>query len=254
MGWDSAYVRQKYGSIFQGQHYVLYPAKNASRLCVLFSSMGPNRFDRYSWYWDDAENWQDTAYLFIKDDTFRYFLGDDSQPLAQTFRKLIMLAMEMHGLTNKQVFTVGGSMGGYAALYYASFLRLNGAIISNPQLDYASARAHQFENWERQIRSTGSQWQDLSEFIFRNEEIPNIYIEYGLYRADWLAATKLIEAVRGASESLLIARKVKWTGHTVNNLSKITIQTALEFFERHGYDKDRQVRNIARLHPESGAG
>lgn len=252
MKWDSKYVREKYKVHMLGQHGIYFPCENAKRLLVFFSSMGRDRFDRYSWFWQEDERWTETAYLFLKDDSFNYFLGNDEKPLTQSFRKIILHHMALAGVKEDQVFTVGGSMGGYAAIYYASLMQLNGAIVSNPQLDYASTRAHSFSNWERQIRQVGSQWYDLGEFIFKWPRIPNIYIEYGDYRADRLAAEKFIDAAL-EGPSLVIARKADWEGHTVDSLSKTTVESAIAFFENHGFGETRQRPDAAASRPVEAA-
>ncbi|WP_315132117.1 hypothetical protein [Achromobacter marplatensis] len=235
MKWDSGYVRKKYAVNMLGQHGIFYPGQNTKRLVVGFSSMGKDRYDRYSWFWEDSEVWDETAYLFLKDDSFRYFLGNDDCPLSQTFRKIILHHMESCGVSASQVFCIGGSMGGYAAIYYAALLGLNGAIVANPQLDYASSRAHSFQNWERQIRETGAQWYDLGEFVLKWEKIPNIYIEYGNYFADRFAAERFLRTLSQAHNSLVISRKTDWSGHTVDCLSRKTIESAIYFFENHGF-------------------
>ncbi|MCF5866930.1 hypothetical protein [Aeromonas veronii] len=232
--WDRDYVRTKYGSQMLGQHIVYYPCTNAKGLIVIFSSMGKDRFDRYSWFWSEDEIWTEYAYLFIKDDSFKYFLGDDDKPLTQTFRKIILHHMTLANVSCDKVYTVGGSMGGYAAVYYACLMELKGAILANPQLDYASTRAHSYQNWERSVRSTGSQWYDLHEFFYKFEKKPFIYIEYGEYRADELAAKKFIHAVM-ESEGLFIIRKTKWQGHTVDCLTKETILNTITYFNENGF-------------------
>ncbi len=242
MKWNSEYVRRKYGFQFLGRDGVYYPCKDAKRLIVSFSSMGKDRYDRYSWFWQEDEVWPETAYLFIKDDDFQYFLGNDAKPLFQTFRKLILRFMDMSGVGAQQVFTIGGSMGGYAAIYYASVMQLNGALMTNPQLDYASARAHQYQNWERQIRSTGAEWYDIAEFVHKWPAMPNVYIEYGNYRADKIAAEKLIEALSQAPNSLFIVRKTDWSVHAVNSLSKTTIESVIRLFENHGFGETGPAR------------
>ena len=232
--WDRDYVREKYGYQMLGQHVIYYPSSTAKGLIVIFSSMGKDRFDRYSWFWSEDEEWHDDAYLFIKDDSFKYFLGDDEKPLSQTFRKIITHHTELAKVTNDCVYTVGGSMGGYAAIYYACLMGLKGAIVANPQLDYSSTRAHSFQNWERSIRSTGSQWYDLGDFYFKFEKKPFVYIEYGEYRADELAAKKFIHSVMD-SEGLFIIRKTKWQGHTVDCLTKETILNTIQYFNENGF-------------------
>lgn len=229
MKWEREYVRGKYGVSYLGQEGVFFPASNCKRLLVFFSSMGKDRYDRYSWYWNESEQWEGTAYLFIKDDSFRYFLGDDDKPLCHTFRKIIERHMNEMGLEHSQVFSVGASMGGYAAIYYASFLKLGGAITLNPQVDYKSARKHKYENWEKHIRAVGNQWYDLGDFIIKGF-IPNIYIEYGNYPADLNAVNSLISSIPPL-RSKLILNKQDWSGHTVNGLFKETIDSTVVYFE-----------------------
>ncbi|WHP04459.1 hypothetical protein QLH32_10295 [Acinetobacter corruptisaponis] len=79
MKWDRNYVREKYGISMLGIDGIFFPAKKAKRLLVFFSSMGKDRYDRYSWFWDENENWEETSYLFLKDDSFHYFLGTDEK-------------------------------------------------------------------------------------------------------------------------------------------------------------------------------
>ena len=110
--WDRDYVREKYKVAMLGVEGVYFPCINAKRLMVFFSSMGKDRFDRYSWYWEKNEKWEDTAYLFIKDDTFHYFLGTDDKPMKDSVRKVIAHYQELSNTTNEMTYTVGGSMGG----------------------------------------------------------------------------------------------------------------------------------------------
>jgi pimeloyl-ACP methyl ester carboxylesterase len=230
MKWDREYVRNKYGVSYLGQEGIFFPAENCKRLLIFFSSMGEDRYDRYSWFWDDDENWKETSYLFIKDDSFKYFLGDDEKPLRHTFRKMIQQKIDFLNLDISQVYSVGSSMGGYAAIYYASFLGFGGAITLNPQVDYKSSRLHEYDNWERQIRSIGTQWYDLGDFLVKRH-IPNIYIEYGNYPADLRAVNSLVESI-SPLRSNLILNKQDWAGHTVNGLFKETIISTVNYFEQ----------------------
>lgn len=233
MQWDKEYVREKYGAAMLGQEVIYYPCENAKRLIVNFTCMHKDRFDRYSRYWSESEMWADTAYLFVKDDDFHYYVGTDEKPRNQTYRKLIAHHMELANVKPNQVFTMGSSMGGYGALYYASFMGLNGALIAYPQVDYASTRAHKFQNWERQIREVGSQWYDLDEFIFKGDRLPNLYIEYGNYRADLLAAGKLIDAYNAAVGPLLIVKKTDAVEHSHNECLQLgQTAAAITLFEQ----------------------
>ena len=76
--WDKSYVRNKYSFSIDGCEILHYPARTPKRMMINFSSMGKDRYDRYSRYWDSLQKWDgDTVYLFFKDDSFKYYLGDD---------------------------------------------------------------------------------------------------------------------------------------------------------------------------------
>ncbi|MFD3248670.1 hypothetical protein [Rahnella aquatilis] len=228
--WDREYVREKYKVAMLGIEGIYFPCANAKRLMVFFSSMGKDRFDRYSWYWEKNEIWEDTAYLFIKDDSFHYFLGTDDKPMKDSVRKVITYYQEQSNTNNELTYMVGGSMGGYAAIYFAFYTNARAAIVANPQISYKAARMHQFQNWERSIREMGSQWYDLDDFSKKYDVKPAIYIEYGNYMADKKGCESLISSLI-EEECLLIIRKEKWEGHTVNSLFKKTIENAVFFFE-----------------------
>lgn len=235
--WNRDYVRQKYEKKLFNCDVLYYPSKNPKRLIVNFSSMGKDRYDRYSRYWDPAEVWDtDTAYLFFKDDEYTYYLGNNSNPLSGNYFKIIKRFITMNNLTNKQVFTVGGSMGGYAALYYALALELNGAIVVAPQTTFRATQAHVYRNWEKHIINIGAEWTDLDMMFGRFEKIPNIYIEHGHYRSDVLAVEAILKEIQHKKEFLQIIRKANWQEHTVDScLSKETIDSVVYFFENHGF-------------------
>lgn len=229
--WDRDYVRNKYKVAMLGVEGVFFPANNPKRLNVFFSSMGKDRYDRYSWFWNENEVWEDTAYLFIKDDSFHYFLGTDEKPMKDSIRKVIEYYQNKCCIDSSKTFMIGGSMGGYSAIYYAFYLRARAAIVLNPQINYKSARMHQFQNWERAIRETGSQWYDLEDFVKKYEIKPGIYIEYGNYPADRKACESLVFSLL-EEKCHVIVRKEEWNGHTVNALFKESIENAISYFEK----------------------
>ncbi len=236
--WDRNYVRKKYGFhnfFFDG---IFYPSIAPKRLIVFFSSMGKDRYDRYSWFWDPYERWEcGDSFLFIKDDSFHYFLGTDEVPRRDSIKRLIQhyqLFNKDYPITNDKTFCVGGSMGGYAAIFYATYLSLKAAIVTNPQITYESARLHHYFNWERQIRQCGSQWYDLNVWIKKFEHTPCIYLEYGNYPADKEGAETLIQSLV-SMPSLFIIKKQNWSGHTVNSLSKDEIYSAINYFDNDGF-------------------
>lgn len=235
--WDRDYVRNKYEKIIEGCDVVYYPSKVPKRILFNFSSMGKDRYDRYSRYWDEKELWEnDTAYVFFKDDNYQYYLGNQENPKSGIYFKLIKDFCTMNDLNLNQAFTVGGSMGGYAALYYAISLELNGAIVCAPQTTFKATLAHEYRNWEKHIKSISSVWVDLDMLLHRVKKTPNIYIEYGNYMSDKIAVDSFVEELRRKNESLLIIRKAKWENHTVDTvLSYETINNTIWYFENNGF-------------------
>lgn len=234
--WDKDYVRKKYGRKLHGCDVIYYPSKNPKRIVFNFSSMGKDRYDRYSRYWDITESWEnDTAYVFFKDDNYTFYLGDDSSPLTGTYFKLIKFFIEINNLTTENAYTVGGSMGGFAALYYGIQLKVAGCIVCNPQINLRSTLAHEYRNWTKHILNTGHQWCDIDLLPYRYDRIPDIYIEYGNYPADELAVNDLIKSIRNR-KSLLLTRKASWNNHTVDTvLTKMTVDNTIWYFENNGF-------------------
>lgn len=230
MKWDRDYVREKYRVAMLGIEGVFFPATNPKRLLVFFSSMGKDRYDRYSWFWKEDENWEETCYLFIKDDSFHYFLGTDEKEMKNSIKKLINYYQSLSNIQPKNTYMIGGSMGGYAAIYFAFYTNARAAIVANPQITFKAAQMHQYQNWERHIREMGSQWVDLDILATRSLYKPAIYLEYGNYPADRKGCECLISTLIEAN-CLLIIRKEEWVDHTINSLFKSTIENAISFFE-----------------------
>lgn len=230
MNWDKNYVREKYSFSMLGITGVYFPASKPKKLIVSFSSMGKDRYDRYSWFWNN-EKWDDISYLFVKDDSFHYFLGTDNKPMKDSIKKVINHYQNMCNLTSQETYMIGGSMGGYAAIYFAFYLEAKAAIVCNPQITFRAAKMHKFSNWERHIIEMGNQWVDLDILAIRNSYRPAIYIEYGDYPADKKGVEQLIHVLIDTN-CLLIVRKEKWSGHTVNALFKTTIENVIHFFEK----------------------
>jgi len=235
--WDRDYVRDKYEKNINGIDIIYYPSQTPKRIVFNFSSMGKDRYDRYSRYWDPSEEWlDDTVYIFFKDDSYSYYLGNKDTPKAGSYCALIKSFINMNSLNKEQAFTVGGSMGGYGALYYAIVLELNGAIVYSPQTCFKATLAHQYRNWEKHILTMNGTFTDLDMLIHRGGKIPNIYIEYGKYPADLIAVNTLFDELKKYNNFLLIKRKANWEEHTVDTvLSKETVDNTIWYFENNGF-------------------
>lgn len=232
--WNKEYIRGKYGKTVDDCNFVYYPAVRPKRLIINFSSMGKDRFDRYSRYWDETQQWDtDSAYVFFKDDDYKYYLGDDENPKTSIYNRLIKQFLMLNDLTVDQAFTVGGSMGGYAALYYAIIMGLKGAVVCAPQTTLKAMQAHQYRNWLKHARSTGAQWSDLDMLVHSSKKTAFFYIEHGSYDADILAVEALTNELR-KKDALVLVRRARWKEHTVDEvLSKHIVEETILYFEKH---------------------
>lgn len=241
--WDRNYVRNKYGFNNFSFDGIFYPSKNPQRLLVFFSSMGKDRYDRYSWFWDPTEKWDNgDSFLFIKDDSFHYFLGTDEYPKRDSIKKLIQYYQNINidkPIPNEKTFCIGGSMGGYAAIFFACYCSLKAAIVSNPQITYEATKMHKYFNWENRIREIGNQFYDLNIWMQKFEHTPYIYMEYGNYPADKEGCEKLVKTLL-SRKSMFIIKRQDWMTHTVNSLTKNEILNAVNFFDNDPSNNNNQ--------------
>lgn len=232
--WDKEHVRSKYLIKAEGLELIYYPARNPKKMLVTFSSMGRDSFDRYSRYFDRTEQWNsDTAFLFFKDPDNNYYLGSDLHPMTGRHIRFIKTFMEINGLGASDVFTTGSSMGGYAALYYAIEMQLKGALVYAPQVNRRGLNAHEFRNWEKHVAKCGSQWVELDQMVHRKGGLPCIYIEYGHYAADKIAAEDFLENFKYRRDYMLIERKLDVLDHTLPDcLQSNDVLNAIDLFHR----------------------
>ncbi|WP_454742850.1 hypothetical protein [Cupriavidus necator] len=216
-----------------GIHYLQYPASAAKRMIVFFSGLSTHKtYNRYSWYWDPTEKWDgDTAYLFINDLSDRWYVGNADTPTRPAYRSIILNAMKRFDIKADQVYTVGGSMGGYGALLYSIEMNLGGAICVNPQLNIKSAGRHRSGDWLPKIAACGSNFIDADDLIHLHEKLPPIYLEYCDYEADRDAAHRFLDSVRSRTHFVMI-KKVKHFEHVTDSPTKDKVEAVLRLFER----------------------
>lgn len=238
-GFDIQYVLEKYEKKMGGVEYVLYPANNCKRLIILFAGIGKGQYNRVSWYWNKEEKWEETSYLFLKDDAHYYYVGTKTAEKASKYVALIKHIITELGIDSKQVYTVGGSMGGYGAIYYALYCNLKAAIAVHPQLDYQSARMHEFLQWEKLMRECSDFFYDLGDLLIKKgQSKPIIYLEHGDYPADKNAAHTFIDALKKLEQAILILRKTNSKQHRTNNPTQKTIESIIHFVENFGFDDE----------------
>jgi pimeloyl-ACP methyl ester carboxylesterase len=176
---------------FDGVDGVMFSGLRPRKCIISFSSMNTGKFERWSWFYDLHTSGSEDVYIILKDDTHRYYIGDDDHATYLKHHRFFESILEQHGIDKDNVFLVGGSMGGYAALYFGLWLGAKAVVAVNPQTTYAASRCHNLPLWERKIRETGNNWVDLDLFARRFDHTPIVLIEHGEHSADVAAAHAL---------------------------------------------------------------
>lgn len=224
------YVVSKYEHIYEGKHCLFYPAIKPKKMIVIFNSATPGKYSFWSWFWQDNEAWQDTAYLFLRDDLLGWYMGTGQESFVESYTKIIRKFMQQSNLNSQQVVAMGYSAGGYGALYYAVTMKLKGAVIFDPQINYASARS----DGMFAVHLPGEHWQDIDKIIEKSDYVPIVSITFGSYFRDVNAAHALIAVLKKKKASLIV-HNTKLPTHTgvINNLSKSFIERELLYIDRY---------------------
>jgi hypothetical protein len=220
------YIKNKYEHTMCQKQYLFFPATKPVYLFIIFTSAVKNKYEMWSWFWNDAEIWSDTAYLFLKDDDICWYLGNDKVSFVESYSHIINYHIALTGVAQNNVFTIGGSMGGYAAIFYATILGLGGAIAYNPQINKSSnSKKIRFA-----LENTGNKWINLDELLALHEKVPAISLLYGAYSKDFAAACDLLHVLKD-KKTLVIFRHVDLKGHKGLNITKKYIEGDLNFFK-----------------------
>ena len=218
------YVKNKYQQTLFGQDCLFYPATNPERLWILFGGRSLNLYTMWSWFWREDEQWENTAYLFLKDDSFSWYLGSPTDSLIENSSNIIKHFTDKCGLSNDHVFSIGHSMGGYAALFYGITLGFKGIFAFRPQIDWLNALRY------FAVSELSSIWQDIDFLLKQSNKPPYIYIQYGEFPPDKDAALKLVNVMK-EKESIGIIQKTMNTNHVGFNPTKEFIKRTLDYFD-----------------------
>lgn len=226
-GSDKADI-SKYEVHRNGVEALVMRGNNPKRAVISFSSMNPGKYERWSWFYERHARGCDDLYIIFKDDSQRYYLGDNSTPMYLRHIKFINEQLELCGLSARNCYITGSSMGGYAAVYFGFSIGAAGIVSINPQVDYASTRRHSLQNWERKSRETQDSWVDLNDFVYRFTHKPKIHIEHGDYPADVSAAGRLIAALT----EMKISYSREFTGgdHSTTSITKERLFQIIDFW------------------------
>lgn len=194
------YVKNKYEQVVHGTAYLVYPAKTPKQLWVLFNGATVGRYTMWSWFWRPAEDWDDVAYLFLKDDDIRWYLGSKSEPKTEVYSGIINTVMQSLNLEPQQVCTIGHSMGGYAALYYGLLIGAGCIYVFRPQVTWDAAVTYY------SIKKLQNIWVNIDSLILNAPTIPSLYLQYGEFLPDKKAGHALVDAYRERHGTMIVER------------------------------------------------
>ena len=221
-----AYVKSKYEQTMHGIEYLFYPAKDPQQLWVLFNGATPGKYTMWSWFWRDDEAWDTIAYLFLKDDDIRWYLGSAERPKTEVYSDIIMAAMASLGLDSSQVCMVGHSMGGYAALYYGLLLSAGSVYVFRPQVTWEAAVTYY------SIKKLRDVWVDIDTLVQSVPLVPILYLQYGEFLPDKLSGQALVNAYL-ERRSVIMTEHTMHTDHIGYHPTKEQLETTIAFMMRY---------------------
>lgn len=217
-----AYVKSNYEHVMHGVEYLLYPAQHPKQLWVLFNGATPGKYTMWSWFWRDDEEWNETAYLFLKDDDIRWYLGSSDAPKTHVYLDIITTVMQSLGLEPSQVCTIGHSMGGYAALYYGLLLGAGCVYTFRPQVTWDAAETYY------SVKKLRDVWIDIDTLVREQSKVPPLYLQYGEFLPDKLSGKALIDAY-AEHHGVMIVERTDHLEHLGYHPTKEQIEQTISF-------------------------
>ncbi len=222
------YVKEKYEVNIHGIDCLFYPAKHPKRLWILFAGATINRYTMWSWFWRKNEDWDETACLFLKDDQIRWYFGTEEKPLTQTYCDIINHFITKCNLSTEDVYAIGHSMGGYAAIRFALLLRLQGVFALRPQINWEYGYTYFFS-----IKKLKTMWVNLDELLLQSDHVPFVYLHFGDFGPDKDAGKKFVNALM-QKHAFAIIEKTENPSHMGYHLTKAFIEATLNYMETLG--------------------
>lgn len=216
------YVKSTYEHTHAGLSYLLYPARQPKQLWVLFNGATAGKYTMWSWFWRDDEQWDDSAYLFLKDDDIRWYLGSAEEPKTPVYQELIMAVLQQLGLAPAQLCMIGHSMGGYAALYYGLLLGAGSVYVFRPQVTWDAAALYY------SVKKLEDIWVDIDVLAHSVATLPALYLQYGEFVPDKLGGKALVDTY-AERQGLLLLERTAHPEHVGFHPTKEQIETTIAF-------------------------
>lgn len=188
-----------------GISYVFLPSKSAARkLVVCFGAMGKGGYSRISWYLQGKGDSRD-SYLFLRDPTETYYCGTAGAETFAAYSAIIDEAVHQSGVDRRNVITVGNSMGGTAAIMFATLLGLGCAMATNPQIDFTSAAMSKW-GWLPRMRSAAPPFMEIDKLLMSSKHLPVIHAYVTSEAPDIAAVRVLTDCMEEIGGTLMVHR------------------------------------------------
>lgn len=205
-----------------------------NRMIVVFTSaVKGQRYEMWSWFYRNP-TYKNSVILFLTENSDEpsygwYFTEVDC------WRRIIELVRDRYDLNNRQLMTLGGSMGGTAALYFGLVLQVGGIVSFRPQLDFHIA-AQFFANQHLEHCWTDPTGLLRREFKACQGNVP-IYLNYGQFPCDENAAVKFLDTIK-RSKHFTIVHNCGGTHHTSFRFTQRLCHAVLSLFFSLSADSD----------------
>jgi hypothetical protein len=198
-------VIKEHRVVHQSIDALVFEPDTVEKIVVCFTGMQVGRYNRWSWFCNRYQL-DKILYIIFKDDDRLFYLDRETKGLvSEHHSEFIINKLKKHNLDSKKLYTIGSSMGGYAAIYFAFKLNAAVAMATSPlaDIDSATPRINPENNtlspattlWIRQMKALGNNWVDLDQYILMSHSNPQVFLTYGTNPPDVLAANKLINAM-----------------------------------------------------------
>ena len=150
-------------------------------LIIAFGGLSGNIFQPVFEFKNFLQKNVDCHFIFVKDTNQCWYhkgaigLGNNIENVTQNLKNIIKK------INYSKVVTIGGSMGGFAALLFGSLLNVDGIISFSAQtfIDKENRRLYDDDRWSKQIKYVHKNFQkkyfDLSFLEFNNIKVYSIY-------------------------------------------------------------------------------
>ena len=164
-----------------GEDYLIDSNDEIKPLIIAFGGISGGIYQPVFEFKNFLQKNVDCHFIFVKDTNQCWYhkgaigLGNSIDSASHNLKIII------NRINYSKVLTIGGSMGGFAALLFGSILKVDGIISFSPQtfIDKKSRKLNDDDRWSKQMKyvhkNFNSEYFDLVNLKFNNIKVYSIY-------------------------------------------------------------------------------